>query len=101
MKISNSKKQLAKIISENGGWREGALWAAQDGIGNDGLYNVAAYGNKPVYDKSMGWHKPSNYSAYHEDWFRVSSPVKNLHQTILSRDEYFHLYPSPDADGRI
>ena len=23
------------------------------------------------------------------------------HQTILSRDEYFHLYPAPDADGWI
>lgn len=97
MNISNGKKQLAKIISENGGWRDGATWAAQDGIGNDGLYNVAAYGAKPVYDKRMSWHKPSDFSAYHEDWFRASSPLKNFHQTILSRDEYFHLYPAPDA----
>ena len=30
MKISKSKQELARIISENGGWREGAEWAAQD-----------------------------------------------------------------------
>ena len=40
MKISNSKKELARIISENGGWR--GEFAAQDG---DGL--VGGYGSKP------------------------------------------------------
>ena len=32
MKISKSKKELAKIVAENGGWREGEF-AAQDGDG--------------------------------------------------------------------
>lgn len=30
MKISNSKKQLARIISENGGWRDEAESAAHN-----------------------------------------------------------------------
>lgn len=30
MKISKSKQELARIISENGGWRDGASWSAQD-----------------------------------------------------------------------
>ena len=30
MKLSKSKLALAKVINENGGWPERALWAAQD-----------------------------------------------------------------------
>lgn len=101
MKISNSKKELALIISENGGWRDvAANWAAMDGLRN-GTYNVAAYGEIPVYEKVKKWHKPSDFTAYHEDWFEVSNAIKNFHQTILSREEYFHLHPAPDADGWI
>ena len=43
MKISNSKKQLAKIIHENGGWREGAQFSAQDKDGE-----VFHYATKPT-----------------------------------------------------
>ncbi|MGL6013169.1 MAG: hypothetical protein ACRC0J_16960 [Shewanella oncorhynchi] len=100
MKISNSKKELAKIISRNGGWREGANWVAMDGLRN-GTYNVAAYGEIPVYEKVNKWHKPSDFTAYYEDWFYVSTAIKNFHQTTLSRAEYFHLYPVPDDDGWI
>lgn len=39
MKISNSKKELARIISENGGWRDGEF-AAQDGDGGVGGHAV-------------------------------------------------------------
>ena len=44
MKISNSKKQLAKIIHENGGWREGAEFTAQDG---DGTGSIDFFKSKP------------------------------------------------------
>ncbi|MGL4756873.1 MAG: hypothetical protein ACRCXB_31380 [Aeromonadaceae bacterium] len=101
MKISKSKQELARIISENGGWRDGAAnWAAMNGLRN-ATYNVAAYGEIPVYEKVKKWHKPSDFTAYHEDWFQVSTAIKNFHQTTLSRAEYFHLYPEPDADGWI
>ena len=90
MKISNSKKQLAKIIHENGGWRDGEF-AAQDGDGGVGGYEL-----KPE------WNSQAKYwwRGALDEWFSVNK-INNHHQTILSRDEYFHLYPSPDADGWI
>lgn len=90
MKISKCKKELARIISEHGGWRNGEF-AAQDG---DGL--VGGYGSKPE------WNSLSKYwwrEAF-GGWFLVNK-IKNHHQTVLSRAEYFHLYPAPDADGWI
>lgn len=90
MKISNSKKQLAKIIHENGGWRDGEF-AAQDGDGGVGGYEI-----KPE------WNSLAKYwwrGAWGE-WF-LANKIKNHHQTVLSRAEYFHLYPAPDANGWI
>jgi hypothetical protein len=90
MKISNSKKQLAKIIHENGGWRDGEF-AAQDGDGGVGVYEI-----KPE------WNSLAKYwwrGAWVE-WF-LANKIKNHHQTVLSRAEYFHLYPAPDANGWI
>lgn len=90
MKISNSRQQLAKIISENGGWRNGEF-AAQDGDGGIGGYEV-----KPEWDSlaKYWWREASG------QWF-FANKIKNHHQTVLSRAEYFHLYPAPDADGWI
>ena len=90
MKISNSKKQLAKIIHENGGWCDGAEFAAQDRDGK-----VCYYSSKPSIGKCC------------EAWGLVGclivceyrgKALPNWHQTIVSRDEYSHLYPAPDAD---
>lgn len=36
-----------------------------------------------------------------DDCIEGLNAIKNWHQTILSRDECFHLYPAPDADGWI
>ena len=90
MKISNSKKELARIISENGGWRNGEF-AAQDGDGGVGGYEV-----KPEWDSlaKYWWREASG------QWF-LANKIKNHHQTVLSHAEYFHLYPAPDADGWI
>lgn len=91
MKISASKKQLAKIISENGGWHEEATWAAQDRV-------VAMFsGGKPRY------HSDCSEWASNADngccvWvIRGFAKLPQWHQTALHRDEYFHLYPAPDA----
>ena len=89
MKISNSKKQLAKIIHENGGWREGAQFSAQDKDGE-----VFHYAAKPsIYKCSEVWgHKGCiGYGEF------PAKTLPNWHQTILSRDEYFYLHPAPDA----
>ena len=90
MKISKSKQELARIISENGGWRDGEF-AAQDG---DGL--VGGYGSKPEWNSlaEYWWREALG------GWFLVNK-IKNHHQTGLSRAEYFHLYPAPDDDGWI
>ena len=96
MKISNSKKQLAKIIHENGGWREGAEFTAQDG---DGTGSIDFFKSKPrLYKGDIFWKGDYDCDDRIE---RTGVTIKNWHQTILSRAEYFHLYPAPDADGWI
>jgi len=90
MKISNSKKQLAEIISENGGWRDGAEFAAQDRYD----MGVDFYARQPRRDAGDNfWHLPGRW--YSEAKLRAGALVTNWHQTLLSRDEYFHLYPVP------
>ena len=87
MRISNSKKQLAAIIHENGGWHDGAEFATQDKDGE-----VFGYCQKPrmgVSREVWGGDGCTGPWAAHVD------TVRNWHQTILSRDEYFHLYPAP------
>ncbi|QEG08954.1 hypothetical protein [Aeromonas phage 4_4512] len=90
MKISKSKQELARIISENGGWRDGGF-AAQDGDGGVGWYEV-----KPEWDSlAKYWWRGAS-----DQWF-LANKIKNHHQTALSRAEYFHLYPATDDDGWI
>lgn len=90
MKISNSKKQLAKIISENGGWRDGAKFAAQGGnYGHVGFASEAPVRNGKVWDMTRGF----------AGRFMPGVLLPHWHQTILSRDEYFHLYPAPAAEA--
>lgn len=88
MKISNGKKELARIISENGGWRDMAESAAQSKSGNA----VSFYRDIPDRDGDCWWGE-------HLDGLDISQDrlIANWHQTILSRDEYFHLHPAPNA----
>lgn len=93
MKISNSKKELARIISENGGWPERALWAVQD--------NCIAFflGGKPEYKSGdRCWYSNCLDGACVGTITR-DEKVTNWHQTILSREEYFSAYPAePSLD---
>lgn len=93
MKISNSKKELAKIISENGGWKSDMCFAAQDACGTVNIYEC-----KPMF--SAG----TKGFGHGGGWCTASvkgKKITNWHQAILSREEYFHLYPAPDSDGWI
>ena len=90
MKISNSKKQLARIINENYGWIAGNFASQQD----DGEVWFSIF--KPKWNTRCG-----TFDADYEGHFTIGHLIANRHQTILSRDEYFHLYPTPDADGWI
>jgi len=93
MKISKSKQELAQIISENGGWRDGVEFFAStcNGI-------VIGSKSKPKYTSKYGWVAAGGFI---DDRIELHSYLKNWHQTILSRAEYLHLYPAPDADGWI
>lgn len=92
MKISKSKQELARIISENGGWGEGEF-AAQDKDGD-----VFKFYSKPVMGASREVWIPTSNGAYK---LCCCATIKGWNQTILSREEYFHLYPAPSADGWI
>ena len=90
MKISKSKQELARIISENGGWRNGAEFAWYGNQTKKGWFGIS----KPRYSpkqKSLQILRPHLAGS-----FPCRKP-KNWHQTILSRAEYFHLYPATDA----
>ena len=89
MKISNSKKELARIIRENGGWCDGAEWSIQN---RD--KNVEFMTSEPEYMKSSGaWCAHASRIGA----LKLDKLLPNWHQTILSRKEYSHLYPAPDA----
>ena len=95
MKISKSKQELARIISENGGWRDGYGFSAQDG--DDCA--VWFYDNAPVRSSGAWWI--TSGSGLGHCGIEDVAKLPNWHQTILSRAEYFHLHPAPDADGWI
>lgn len=85
MKISNSKKQLAEIIHENGGWKKGN-------------YAIQDKDDKCVWFMSEPEGRPQGRAFWpgcKSDRIRHGALIPNWHQTILSRDEYFHLYPAP------
>ncbi|MEG2133051.1 hypothetical protein [Pseudomonas sp.] len=96
MKISNSKKQLAKIISENGGWRYGAGMAAQQKI----VMSVEFWTTSGKLSRVRGEWIGCGHMGDRAK-FLCDKMMPNHHQTTLSRDEYFHLHPAPDADGWI
>lgn len=93
MKISKSKKELARIIMENGGWRDGCDFAVQD---KDSW--VCFYEGRPT---RCGDAWKDKGDCQYRFGFTQDNTLTNWHQSCLSHDEYFHLYPAPDADGWI
>lgn len=95
MIINNSKKALAaKIRSSGFVWPDSGKWAIQD---KDGEVFVCSGTSVPV--RRMGevnWEFGEPYRSV-----GILSLGSNWFQCILSRTEYFHLYPAPDADGWI
>lgn len=95
MKLSKSKLDLAKVINENGGWPERALWAVQDSC-------IAFFrGGKPEYKSGdRCWYSNSIDGAC-VGTITCDEKVTNWHQCVLSREEYYRSYPNVDADGWI
>lgn len=103
MKISKSKQELARIISENGGWRDGAEWSAQDKRDTGGNLNKIWFysgGARPIKWSHAEWWE-SRETIDEIESVQSHYLIKNWHQTILSREEYFHLYPAPDDKVNI
>ena len=114
MKISNSKKQLAKLLIEAGvtQFPDGANWAAQDKdkspIESSPL-SVMFYSTKPLRpQKGDGyWFATVPLSELVGKPVKLSTLIPNWHQTALSRDEFDQIVAKtiaqsePDADGWI
>ncbi len=89
MKLSKSKLALAKVINDNGGWKD-ARFAAQEKCGV-----VYFYFNEPNRG-GLYWHGSASpvtgiEAAANSNWYRC----------FISREEYYHAYPKADADGWI
>lgn len=95
MKLSKSKLALAKIINENGGWPERALWAVQDN------YIAFFLGGKPEYKSGDRFWYSNSIDGACVGTITCDGKVTNWHQTILSREEYYQAYQKADADGWI
>lgn len=91
MEISKSKQKLASIITENGGWISGN-YAIQD-KDDKCIWFMFKLVGRPRGRAYWPGAKSNGISC--------DKVLPNWHKTILSRDEYFHLYPAPDADGWI
>ena len=102
MKISKSKQELARIISENDGWRDGAEWAAQDKLGPDAEADEVCFYSKrpesPSGAEMWNANRPSSSVLHH---FSSNGLIAGWYQSCLSRAEYFHLYPVSDGVGEV
>lgn len=92
MKISNSKKELARIISENGGWL-GGVFSVQNGEHG----RISFSENKPSRHGRKSWMAEGGFKFKIE----VCKPTKNWHQTILSREEYFFLHQNQGLEDAL
>lgn len=93
MKLSKSKLALAKVINENGGWMGVADCATQD---KDEW--VCFYEGKPTR-RGESWR--DNGDCIYKYGFDSGEKIKNWHQCVLSREEYYQAYPKAGADGWI
>lgn len=93
MKLSKSKLALAKVINESGGWPQDSEWAVQNGDHGRISFSI----NKPVRHDSKSWMAKGGFNFKIE----VCKPLKNWHQCVLNREEYYQAFPRDDADGWI
>lgn len=93
MKLGKSKLALAKVINENGGWPQDSEWAVQNGDHGRISFSI----NKPVRHDSKSWMAKGGFNFKIE----VCKPLKNWHQCVLNREEYYQAYPMTDDDGWV
>ena len=95
MNINKSKVTLAAKIKSSGfEWPQFGKWAAQD---KDGEIFISGGDFTPVrMSGEVNWE----FDAPYKSAGKVEVGL-NWSQCTLSREEYFHLYPAPGADGWI
>lgn len=102
MKLSKSKMALAKVINENGGWVDGSWFASQDKVGSDhDGSDVCFYKYEPIFTAGKSMWNSNKPRGCVVSSFKTCVIIKNWHQTVLRREEYYHAYPKADADGWI
>ena len=102
MKLSKSKLALAKVINENGGWVDGSGFASQDKVGSDhDGSDVCFYEYEPIFTAGESMWNSNKPRWYVVSSFKTCVIIKNWHQTVLRREEYYQAYPKDDADGWI
>ena len=92
-KLKPAKQALADAIHQNGGWPQDSEWSVQNGEHGRISFSV----NKPVRHDSKSWMAKGGFNFKIE----VCKPLKNWHQCVLSREEYYQAYPKAGADGWI
>lgn len=96
-KLTKSKQWLADAIHNSGkGWPNGAQWAVQGG--ETGVIRFCS-GDKPKRN-GTGWNSSNNtFNEFTK--IECMKPQPNWHQTVLSRDEYFSVYPEVEQSAPV
>lgn len=95
--LTKSKQWLADAIHNSGkGWPDGAQWAVQGGETGNICF---AKSEKPVRDGS--WWVAADCGFANMPEVKGHKPQPNWHQTVLSRDEYFSVYPEVEKPAPV
>lgn len=85
MKLKPAKQALADTIHQSGGWPSSELW---DFATSNAFGEVLLSASNPER-KGNVWVNGGTYKLI----VCTKGPIRNWHQTCLSRDEYFTAYP--------
>lgn len=83
-KLKPAKQALADAIHQNGGWRHGAEYAAQDKCAQATMFRSKPIRHGNTWLDDEGFDDVGGFGC---------DKIQNWHQCILSRDEYFTAYP--------
>lgn len=83
-KLKPGKQALADAIHKNGGWADGAEYAAQDKCAQVTMFKSKPIRHGNTWLDDEGFDDVGGFGC---------DKIQNWHQCILSRDEYFTAYP--------
>lgn len=83
-KLKPAKQALADAINQNGGWRHGAEYAAQDKFAQATMFRSKPIRHGNTWLDDEGFDDVGGFGC---------DKIQNWRQCIISRDEYFTAYP--------